>query len=156
MIPMPSMAIVIGILVLGNVIFGKLYLHETREVARVETEYASFKAETKALGDKAAKEAATKEAQDKAAKEKADAEHQATVARLTADIKRLRADADRTRGSFVPAAPAASVRPDLACFDRTALESAVRDFVGEIRGQVDQGTAATVDLDNAKAWARAP
>ena len=151
---MPYTAIIIGILVLGNVILGKLYLSETRHAAAIQVEYDSFKAEQKALGDKAAKEAAAKEALDKAAKEKADADHQATVARLTSTIGKLRADADRARGSFVPAAPANASRPELACFDRPALESAIRDFVADVRGQVDQGTAATVDLDNAKSWAQ--
>ena len=48
---MPYTAIIIGILVLGNVILGKLYLSETRHAAAIQAEYDSFKAEQKALGD---------------------------------------------------------------------------------------------------------
>lgn len=151
---MPYTAIIIGILVLGNVILGKLYLSETRHAAAIQAEYDSFKAEQKALGDKAAKEAAAKEALNKAAKEKADADHQATVARLTSTIGKLRADADRARASFLPAAPSASAGADTACFDRPLYLGAYGELVEKLRGLADEGTKAVTDLDNAKEWAQ--
>lgn len=134
--------------------FGAYKMHEHDQVAldKVKQDFSLFEARVSALGEKAKSDAKSKEAADAALKKRIDDENKRVVAGLVADIKRMRDERDRARGSFVPAPLAGAARPDLACFDRTALESALRDFVAEIRSLVDEGTAATVDLNAAKAW----
>jgi hypothetical protein len=66
-----------------------------------------------------------------------------------AELNRLRKLAGR---SLVPAAPAAAVRADLACFDRAELDTAIRSFVAGIVELVGEGEQATLDLDTAKRW----
>ena len=117
----------------------------------VQSEYNGFVSTTKAQGESAKKEAARQKAIDQSNKEQADHENQTTIASLRADIKRLR-DA-RSGGGFVPAATAGASRPDLACFDRSELESALRDLDRGVQGLVDEGSETTVNLDTAKKWA---
>ncbi len=117
----------------------------------VKAEYAGFVAATKAEGEAAKKLADAKAAEDKRNKESSDHEYQTTIARLDADVKRMRDD--RARSRFVPAAPAGSRRVDLACFDRAELERTIRDFDTAIQGLVDQGSADAVGLNVARSWA---
>ena len=155
---MPSPTIILGLLlalaVAGDALLAKLYVGAKQDVARVQQAYDSFKAQVKVEGEEAQKKAAAQEMSDKLRKDTADAENKATVASLTADIAKLRHDRDSARGDFLPAAPAGSSRPDLSCYDRAALESALGGFIAEIRGYADEGAAATVDLDTAKKWAQ--
>ncbi len=120
---------------------------------KVRAEYAAFVAETRAAGEAAQKAVAMKEAADQQRKEQADRENSTTIAGLRADIKRLRHDNDAARSPVPPAAPGAR-RPDLACFDRAELESALRGFLAEARAIADQGSEAIVNLNTAKAWAQ--
>ena len=76
---------------------------------------------------------------------------QTTIAGLNADIKRMRDD--RTRGRFVPAAPASSRNPGIACFDRAELEQAIRRLDSGVSGLLEQGDADAVGLNTARAWA---
>lgn len=117
----------------------------------VQAKYDGFVATTKAEGEAAKKLAEAKAAEDKRNKESSDHEYQTTIARLRADVKRMR-DA-RAGGRFVPAAPAGSRRVDLACFDRAELERTLRDFDTAIQGLVDQGSADAVGLNVARRWA---
>ena len=151
--PMLIMGILLALSVAGNAILSKLYVGAKQDVARVTQAYDSFKAQVKVEGDKAATVAKAKEMSDKLAKDTADAENKATVAALNTAITKLRSDSDRARGSLVPPAPAGSKRPDLACFDRAALESADGIFLAEVRGIADKGTTATVNLATASKWA---
>lgn len=123
-----------------------------RKYDKLAAEFSTFKGGVAALGEAAAKAAAEKAANDAKLKAGADNENQRTVSSLRSTIARLRADADRARGSYVPPASTGASRPDLACFDRAALESAIRELVAEVRGFVDEGAAATVDLNTAKIW----
>ena len=119
---------------------------------KVEAQYASFVAVTKAEGAAAQKIADDQKAIDIAKKEHADNENAATIASLRADYQRLR-DA-RSRTHYVPAAAPGSKRPQAACFDRAELESALRQFDAEAAGLVEEGDAARVNLDTAKKWAQ--
>ena len=114
--------------------------------------YDLFVSQTAALGKKATADADAQVARDKLAKEKADEDNLKRIADLDTTIKQLRAQ--HSGGSFLPAAASGSLRPDLACFDRTAYLAAFGEFVTEARGLVDEGAAATVDLDTAKLWAQ--
>lgn len=117
----------------------------------VKAEYAAFVAQVKAAGEAAEKIARQQQATDQQRKEQADVENKHTLDALNADIKRLRHA--RASGGFVPAAPAAAGRPDLACFDRAELEQSIRALDTSVQGIADQGSAATVNLDSAKRWA---
>ena len=101
-------------------------------------------------------QARAKEAADKEAKEKADAEHQAALDRLNADIGKLRADADRRRAAFLPAAPSAARGADTACFDRPQYLGAYGSLVEGLRGLANEGTKAVADLDDLKRRAQHP
>jgi hypothetical protein len=144
-------AIAAGVLILLLSIGLKV---QTDRLRAVTAEYGQFKGGVEALGLAAEHEKAAKEKSDKEKKEKADAEHTQTIAALNADIKRLRVE--RARRSFVPGAATSAGRPGIACFDATELESAIRGLDQEVRGLVDQGSAAIVDLNTAKRWAQTP
>jgi hypothetical protein len=55
--------------------------------------------------------------------------------------------------NYVPAAPTGASRPDLACFDRTQLESTIRNLDAGIQGLIDKGDEAVVNLNTGKRWA---
>ena len=119
--------------------------------------YAQGTAETQAKWDaanrKAEEQSRAKEAADKLAKDSADAEHKAAVDRLNSTISKLRADADKRRASFLPAAPAATTSTDTACFDRPQYLGAYGSLVEGLRGLANEGSQAVTDLDSAKKWA---
>ena len=117
----------------------------------VKAEYAGFVATAKAQGEAAKKLADATAAEDKRKKESSDHEYETTIASLRADVKRMRDD--RARSRFVPAAPASSRNPGIACFDRAELERTIRDFDTAIQGLVDQGSADAVGLNVARGWA---
>lgn len=122
------------------------------KIAAKQAELDTFKATVAAQGKAAQLAADNQKAADLAEKEKADAAHQTAVAALNADIARLRLDS--SAGRTVPTAPADSRNPQLACFDRALLGDAVDGFIGDVSRQVASGAAATLDLDNARAWAK--
>ena len=119
---------------------------------KLQTSFDTFKGGVAALGEKAKADAAKQALHDSKNKERADDENKRARAAVLNDIARLRKQLDDARGGHVPPAPAGTGRPDLACFDRAALESAIRELVAEVRRLVDEGTAATVDLNTAKIW----
>lgn len=108
-------------------------------------------AAVKAEGDRLGKEYARQRAVDKAEKEKADADYQASIGIMRADAERLR-NARASRRT-VPAAPAGSVRPDLACFDRAELERALKRLDAGLSGLVAEGDEGAVSLNVARRWA---
>ena len=151
------LAIVLALAAFGAVCYVKGGEGPKAALAAKTAQFEAFQASVKALGDAAQKASDARKAKDIADKEKADHENATAHAVDTATIAKLRHDLDaRTNGNYLPAAPASSGNPSLACFDRASLEFAVRDFIADIRGQVDQGTAATIDLNPAKAWAASP
>lgn len=128
--------------------YGKIH-HDGYEQGSAEVQTKWDAANRKAEGEARAKEAA-----DKLAKEKTDAEHKAAVDRLNASIAKLRADADRRRAAFLPAAPAATASSDTACFDRPQYLGAYGSLVEGLRGLANEGSQAVTDLDSAKKWAQ--
>ncbi len=118
----------------------------------LQAEYDQFKGGVAALGE-AAKVKAKKEATaNKLAQRRANEQNTSTITTLRADVERLRNDRDRAGGGRVPPAPAGTIRPDLACFDRASLESALGKLIGDVRGLADEGSQATIDLDTGKNW----
>ena len=133
--------------ILGAFAFGYFKGYESEK-----SKYDLFVAKVTADGEQAEAKAVAKEDANKLAKENADHENQVAISNLNATIGKLRAQ--HSGGSFLPPAASGSLRPDLACFDRTAYLAAFGEFVTEARGLVDEGAAATVDLDTAKLWAQ--
>lgn len=156
MSPAVIFGVVLAIALAGDALLARLYIGAKQDVARVQQAFDSFKAQVKVEGERAAAKAKAQEMSDKLRRDTADGEHKATVAALIADISRLRHDRDSARGGFVPPAPSGAKRPELACYDRAALESAIGGFVAGLRGLADEGAAATVDLNTAKSWAQSP
>ena len=111
----------------------------------------AFVATTKAQGEAAKKLADAAAAEDKRKKESSDHEYETTIASLRADVKRMRDD--RARSGFVPAAPAGSRNPGIACFDRAELEQAIRRLDSGVSGLIEQGDADAVGLNVARSWA---
>ena len=116
-----------------------------------QSKYDGFVASTKAQGEAAQREAETKAKADRQLKESSDREYQTTIANLRADVKRMRDD--RARASFVPAAPANSRSPGLACFDRADLDGALRRLDAGISGLIEEGDAGAVGLNAGRRWA---
>ena len=117
----------------------------------VQAEYDGFVATTKAQGEATKKLADAKAAEDKRNKESSDHEYQTTIARLDADVKRMRDD--RARSRFVPAAPAGSRSVGLACFNRADLERTLQQFDEAVTGLIAEGDADAVGLNVARSWA---
>ncbi len=117
----------------------------------VQAKYDGFVATIKAEGDAATKLAEATAAEDKRKKESSDHEYQTTIARLDADVKRMRDD--RARSRFVPAAPAGSRSVGLACFDRADLERTLQQFDEAVTGLIAEGDADAVGLNVGRSWA---
>jgi phospholipase/lecithinase/hemolysin len=113
---------------------------------------AKFEAATVALGEAAKQRAEQIAAADKLRKENADAENNRTITSLRADVKRLRDE--RSRSSYVPAAPAGSRSPEIACFNRADLERAIQQLDDRVSAMVARCDEGTVNLDTAKRWAQ--
>lgn len=123
-----------------------------RDVAR--SQLATFKAETKRLGDEAARAAKAREAQDRKDKEKADAENKDLRRELDARRRQLRDRANSAGGSLVPAPGPAPRSPDTVTFDRSLLDRALREYEAEVEGLIGEGAEAVIDLDTAKQWGK--
>lgn len=117
----------------------------------VQAKFDGFIAAVKAEGDAAEKLAKAAADEDKRNKERVDREYQTTIAGLAADVKRLRDD--RARSGYVPAAPAGSRSPGLACFDRAELEQALQRLDVGVSGLIGEGDADAVGLNAARSWA---
>ena len=122
-----------------------------QRLAATQARFDGFVGTVKAEGDAAKKLADATAAEDKRKKESSDHEYETRIASLTADVKRMRDD--RARSRFVPAAPAGSRSPGLACFDRAELEQALRRLDAGISGLIDEGDADAVGLNVARSWA---
>ena len=120
----------------------------------VQAEFKGFKAQVAAEGKVAQKRANKQAADDKQRKEKADAEQKRVVSLLNQRVASLRHDADSRSSYRLPAAPAGTARPDLACFDRAELTGSVGILEEGVPRITQQGDEARLDLDTAKAWAQ--
>lgn len=122
-----------------------------QRLAATQARFDGFVGTVKAEGEAAKKLAEAKAAEDKRIKENSDHEYQITLAGVRADNKRLR---DARSGSHIlPAAPAGSRSPGVACFDRAELEQALQRFDARIAGLFDEGDADAVGLNVARSWA---
>ena len=119
---------------------------------RCRTEYASFVATAKALGEQKQKEADAEKARLEKAKERADADAKRLVRELNATRERLHHE--RANRNVVPAASPTSSRPELSCFDRSELGAALQRFREGLVGIAQEGDQATLELNTAKAWAK--
>lgn len=125
---------------------------QTWRLDSLQEEHANFVAEVKAKGE--AQEAKTKETvekHNKLVKEKND-ENATLHAQLDVAAKRLR-DKNSSR-SLVPPAPDTSRSPDRACFDRTELNGALREFTRGLDELIIACESRTIDLNTAKTWAQ--
>ena len=84
-------------------------------------------------------------------KDDADADAKVKLDRLARDLKRMRDE--RNRAGSVPAAPAASAKPDLACFSRADLERAVGVLEAGMEAIAGEGAACAIELEAARNWA---
>ena len=122
-----------------------------QRLAATQARFDGFVGTVNAEGEAAKKLAEAKAAEDKRIKGNSDHEYQITLAGLLADNKRLR---DARAGSrIVPAAPAGSRSPGLACFDRAELERTLQQFDAGISGLFDEGDTNAVGLNVARSWA---
>ena len=125
------------------------------EKQQAEATLAQFRADVDSEAAKSKVAAAKKEVADLERMASADAENRRTTDMLRVTVKRLRDSA--ASSARLPEAPAASTRPDLACFDRAEYQRedgiATAKLLAGARSLADEGTAATVDLDTAKKWA---
>lgn len=131
----------------GTVAYGYV---QTKRLASVKQEYATFQATVKAHGDAAEKRAREQEKADNERKSKYD--KQINVLRRDNGILagRLRDNAGR---SVLPPPSANAGVTQYACFDRGILDGALRAFTVGIAGIVSEGDAVSAELANARAWA---
>lgn len=112
----------------------------------VQAQFDAFKNEVAAAGLKAEK--------DKLAKEKADNEKiTAAVTGRDAALARLRVEQARPRGGFVPAAASGSADGGKICYDRAALDAALRRLDTGVSQLVNEGDGQVINaLTLLKAW----
>ena len=122
-----------------------------QRLAATQARFDGFVATVKAEGDAAKKVADAKAAEDERIKENSDHEYTIRINALTADNDRLRNA--RASSGYVPAAPAGSRSPGLACFDRAELERTLQQFDAGITGLFDEGDTDAVGLNVARSWA---
>lgn len=130
---------------------GPVWYAQGLRLAAVQSAFDGFVSTTKAQGEAAQKEAEAKAKADRQLKESSDREYQTAIAGLRADVERMRND--RARAGYVPAAPAGSRSPGLACFDRADLEGALRRLDAGISGLIEEGDADAVGLNAGRRWA---
>lgn len=82
-------------------------------------------------------------------KERSDENYARNIARLDADLARLR----RSPG-VLPAAGSSPGSAERACFDRPQLDAALQRFVAGVTDLVGEGAKAIEGLDEAKQWAQ--
>lgn len=113
---------------------------------RAKTQLAKSKAIAEQQNVQNAKQALA----DLKKKERSDETYDRSMARLRADLKRLR----NARPSLLPASTAAAPSVDRACFSRPELDAALRRYRDGVLDLLGEGAAAVEGLDTAKDWAR--
>ncbi len=153
--PTVILAICLAVAVSALGVMTKLYLGKRDELAAEKQAFVSFRAQAKVIGDDAKKKAEETKAADEKRKKDADDEHAKAIAALSADLARLRANPNRSRGGSVPPAPSGSrCPPDQTCFDRAEYQRTVGDFDTGTRRLADEGSAVVVDMNTSLKWAR--
>jgi len=128
---------------------------QTSRLDAVKAEYATFVAQTKAIGEAAEKAAKAKEEADRKRKEDADAQltrSRRDLAALGDAYRSLREQ--RARSGFLsPPAPGAA-DPGRACLERAELERTLERIDAVGAGIAQEGDQARIGLDSAKRWAQ--
>lgn len=145
MFGLPVSWIIAGVLALGA---GGYILH----CEAVKKDRSQIIASLEAQAKEQEKRNNARIAQDRKAKETADEAANRSLAQLQRTIVRLRND--RERAPSVPAAPAGSSKPELACFARADLDRAVGNLEAGVEGLVAEGAEAAVGLNTAREWAK--
>lgn len=104
--------------------------------------------EAQAIAQRQIAENAKQALRDLKNKERSDENYQRNIARVAADVRRLR----DSRPRFVPAGGASPGGAAAACYDREQLNSALQRFREGIVGLVGEGAAAVEGLNEAKGW----
>lgn len=155
MSPMVILGVLLAISVAGNGLLAKLYVGAKEDLAAEKQAYASFKAQVQVQGEKAAREAKAKDDENKKRKEDSDAEYKKSLAGLTSELGRLRADSKRSARGRLPEAPANTRCPQgWACYDRAELGRAYGSLVEGVRTIADEGTTLSLRMDTALRWAQ--
>lgn len=137
----------IGLIVLGLGIAVKV---QSARLESCKAEHAAFVANVERLGLEAKEKAKQVEAQDKLKKEVADRELK-KLRSLNDDLtKRVR---DSAGLSFVSRESPSTGKPEVACYESSSLDGAIRNFATGVSGIIEQGQSAVTDLNNAKQWA---
>jgi len=128
------------------------------ETVKVQAQYDLFVEKARVLGEQQAEEAKRRDEANKVLMEQADEENKRQHAADIATILRLRRAAANPSSGTLPSAPTGSSRPDLICFDRAEYQREDGNALGILfagaRALADEGTAATIDLNSAKKWAK--
>lgn len=112
----------------------------------IQTLFDAFKNEVTQAGLKAKQDALDKEKKDAA--QIADA-----VSVRDAALARLRTEQARPRGGFVPGATGTTADSRKVCYDRAALDAALRNLDTGVSQLVNQGDLAVIDaITLLKAW----
>lgn len=143
--------IAVAALVFGLAAWGQKMRGERDEI---RAEYAEYRKTIAEAAVKAAEDALKRTIADTLHKEKIDAAHAKAVARLNADVGRMRRERDDARSSFLSAATSCPASPEGADRYRAEYQRAYRDFVSGLRAEGDRGSKAVVDLNAAKEWAK--
>jgi len=132
---------------------GSIYLFGyVKGHASAEIDFAEYKTKVETLGEAQAKRTAETIKADKERKENADATYKTRIAGLNAELSKLRNSAS---ASSLPAAPADTRCPkEWACFDRSELDDAIRDFTTETAAIAGKGETVRLMLTSAIEWAR--
>jgi hypothetical protein len=116
-------------------------------------ELATYRANVEAEGRSAQAAADARRKLDEQRKAASDESYAKALGVLGHDLGELRKRAT-ARGDFVPAKPADSVCPQgWACFDRAALESAIRQLDAGVSGIVAEGDQVRLRMDESIKWA---
>ena len=117
-----------------------------------EVDFATFRAKVATLGEEQERRTAEIIKAQNARKDASDATLKLRIANLAADNDRLRRNAG---ASSLPApAPDSRCPSEWACFDREALDAAIRDFTRETAELIGTGEEVRLRLATAIEWAR--
>jgi len=128
---------------------------QTARLSASEAKYEAFTAQVEALGRNQIAANKLKHKGDLAKTKELNNENKLLRGEL--DIfKRMRQS--NPSGGKLPAVPAGSARPDLACFDRKEYEredgiATAKLFAGA-RSLADEGSTCAIDLNTGKAWVK--
>lgn len=144
-----SLYIALGSIAVIALVSGYAYV-QTKRLEACKAEFQVFRSEVERLGLEAKAKTKQQEAQDKLKKDKADAEFK-KLRSVNADLsKRLR---DNARSDFVPPTGSVAGITERACFDQSAIDSAIKRFAERAAGIAEEGQGAIDSLNNAKRWA---